>query len=212
MHRWRPTIAPPSPKPARRQRRKCSRTLRAFCYSSRPFFRVGLHRDVRASDSHIVAERSRAMWRTILITAALLTASGCRNRPTQLDPFLGRTTVPPPPTGSVGVGKTTPPSLVAPPSGSVYAPPGGFVSSNSQPSTSAAPPSFTNSSSTPCALHGLLRLDAFERCRKFHESADQGSRTAAGLAQYERCADVVARQPLHGCIVGRSRHHGPAGF
>lgn len=62
------------------------------------------------------------------------------------------------------------------------------------------------------ALHGLLRLDAFERCRKFHESADQGSRTAAGLAQYERCADVVARQPLHGCIVGRSRHHGPAGF
>ena len=94
------------------------------------------------------------MWRTILITAALLTASGCRNRPTQLDPFLGRTTVPPPPTGSVGVGKTTTPSLIAPPSGSVYTPPGGFVSSNSQPSTSAAPPSFTNSSSTPARFTG----------------------------------------------------------
>lgn len=94
------------------------------------------------------------MWRTIVIAAALLTASGCRNRPTQLDPFLGRTTVPPPPTGSVGVGNTTTPSLIAPPSGSVYTPPGGFASNNSQPGTSAAPPSFTNPSSTPARFTG----------------------------------------------------------
>lgn len=32
----------------------------------------------------------------------LVALGGCRNRPTQLDPFLGKTAVPPPPTGSVG--------------------------------------------------------------------------------------------------------------
>ncbi|MBN8625907.1 MAG: hypothetical protein J0M17_10485 [Planctomycetes bacterium] len=87
---------------------------------------------------------------------------GCRNRPTQLDPFLGRTTVPPPPTGSVGVGGTSVPALTAPPSGSVYAPPGGFGSSStaatgsSPTGTVAPPPSFTNNStpSTPARFTG----------------------------------------------------------
>ncbi|MBL9082986.1 MAG: hypothetical protein JNK76_14320, partial [Planctomycetales bacterium] len=98
----------------------------------------------------------------VLFVALSMALVGCRNRPTQLDPFLGRTTVPPPPTGSVGVGGTSVPALTAPPSGSVYAPPGGFGSSStaatgsSPTGTVAPPPSFTNNStpSTPARFTG----------------------------------------------------------
>ena len=56
------------------------------------------------------------MVRRWLIAAALmLSPVGCQNRPTQLDPFLGRTTVPPPPTGSVGTGVVVPPATGATP-------------------------------------------------------------------------------------------------
>jgi hypothetical protein len=96
---------------------------------------------------------------SVVLLVALSTALvGCRNRPTQLDPFLGRTTVPPPPTGSVGAGGTSVPALTAPPSGSVYAPPGSFGSSSTASSSTGTvtpPPSFTNSStSTPARFTG----------------------------------------------------------
>jgi hypothetical protein len=93
---------------------------------------------------------------TILI--ATLAVAGCRTRPAGLDPFLGRTTVMPPPTGAAAVqpGATiavppagAPPSNTAPftsppagspaPAGSIYSPPGGFT-----PNTSAPPRVLSN--------------------------------------------------------------------
>lgn len=84
------------------------------------------------------------MYRFVFLFALLLLC-GCRNRSAQLDPFLGRTTVPPPPTGSIGSpGATglsypaTPPSFnpgSTAPSTIPPASPGGFM-----PNTSAPPP------------------------------------------------------------------------
>ncbi len=98
-----------------------------------------------------------------MATAVLASAGGCRSRPAQLDPFMGRTTVPPPATGSVGGGApaytypAAPPSLVAPPAttippaaspfpsgGSLYAPPGGFTPNTSTPRSSATPQTIVN--------------------------------------------------------------------
>ena len=85
------------------------------------------------------------MYRFVLLLTLLL-VGGCRNRSTQLDPFLGRTTVPPPPTGSVGAANPSglsypaaPPSFnsgsTAPSTIPPAAPSGGFT-----PNTSAPPP------------------------------------------------------------------------
>jgi hypothetical protein len=97
---------------------------------------------------------------TILI--ATLLSSGCRSRPTALDPFLGRTTVPAPPTGAAnvqpgatislpppastlapGTPTTIPPAGTPAPAGSIYSPPGGFTPNTSPPrvlSGNGAPP------------------------------------------------------------------------
>lgn len=97
------------------------------------------------------------MRRRLLTTAIALLATfvGCRSRQQQLDPFIGRTTVPAPVTGSVGTQApaytypAAPPTISTPPAGttspfpsggSLYSPPGGFVPNNSSPTGSAPPP------------------------------------------------------------------------
>jgi hypothetical protein len=94
---------------------------------------------------------------------ATLALGGCRSRPAALDPFLGRTTVAPPPTGAAavqpGAGLTLPPPGTAPagaapafsappagsaPAGSIYSPPGGFT-----PNTSPAPRVLSNNGAPP---------------------------------------------------------------
>lgn len=111
---------------------------------------------------------------TILI--ATLGVAGCRSRPTGLDPFLGRTTVPSPATGAATVqpGATIamPPAGTLPanmlpantapagspaPAGSIYSPPGGFTPNTSAPprvlsnngNPAASPPAQFASNGTP---------------------------------------------------------------
>ena len=101
----------------------------------------------------------------LAFAALVLMIGGCRNQPAQLDPFLGRTTVPPPPTGAVGAPgvlayPAAPPSFTSPPvgSGSVPAtPPGTFVPGNSvapaRPLSSTVPPSNNLPSSPPSTVN-----------------------------------------------------------
>jgi hypothetical protein len=108
------------------------------------------------------------MYRFVFLLMLLL-AGGCRNRPSQLDPFIGRTTVPPPPTGSVGPSNatgvaypaappsfnsgTTSPGTTAPSTIPPAAPPGSFTPNMStpppQPLSSAVPPNTVPSGAAP---------------------------------------------------------------
>ena len=103
-----------------------------------------------------------------VVLMLLLALGGCRNRPTQLDPFLGKTTVPPPPTGSVGTQAplgsqfpaappnwnapptntlpgTTTPGTVAPGTGTPALPPGGSYT----PSVPFPPPQTLSGGTAP---------------------------------------------------------------
>ena len=96
--------------------------------------------------------------------------AGCKNRPAALDPFLGRTKVPPPATGAVGA---QPPGAwnypAAPPTlntsnagGSIYSQPGGSPLSSglnngvapASPFSTPAAPATGGSSSTPARFTG----------------------------------------------------------
>jgi hypothetical protein len=109
---------------------------------------------------------------------AAISVAGCRSRPTGLDPFLGRTTVPAPPTGAATVqpgatiavppantnpspvpGAAAPAGTPASP-GSIYSPPGGFTPNTSPPprvlsgtgapsAPASSPPTQFASSGTP---------------------------------------------------------------
>lgn len=101
-------------------------------------------------------------FRLALATLVLL-VGGCRNQPAQLDPFLGRTTVPAPPTGAVGAQPpgvmaypAAPPSFTSPPTGTTTVPstvPGTFVPNSSMPAprplSSTSPPANNLPSSPP---------------------------------------------------------------
>lgn len=113
--------------------------------------------------------RGRLVFATILLFAF----GGCRNRPQQLDPFLGRTAVPPPPTGSVGASSgvlaypsSPPPSpSLQPPAAGASSPPGtgvgapGTFAPNATTRTPPPPPISTpqilsNNSSPPGSVAG----------------------------------------------------------
>ncbi|MCE9604191.1 MAG: hypothetical protein K8U03_04725 [Planctomycetia bacterium] len=108
------------------------------------------------------------MGRLLALAMLLSLCSGCKNRPAALDPFLGRTKVPAPPTGSVGAQPpgawnypAAPPTLNTSTTGSsIYSPPGGFNSNNStgatppNPFTTPAQPATVNPSSTPARFTG----------------------------------------------------------
>ncbi|MBL9094750.1 MAG: hypothetical protein JNL96_26250 [Planctomycetaceae bacterium] len=94
------------------------------------------------------------MGRFVVLALLLSCAIGCRNRPAQLDPFLGTTKVTPPPTGAIHAPTGVPP-MAPPPSSSVYTPPGGFTPNNASavstpgsPSSTPARFTGTNSSTT----------------------------------------------------------------
>jgi len=75
------------------------------------------------------------MRRLLALAILLSLCAGCKNRPATLDPFLGRTKVPPPSTGAIGAQApgawnypAAPPTLNTTNSGgSIYSPPGGFA-------------------------------------------------------------------------------------
>jgi hypothetical protein len=105
----------------------------------------------------------------------LLLVAGCQNRPSQLDPFLGKTTVPPPATGAVGAQApgvlaypAAPPTMTAPPAAvspgtaapvTVPPPPGTFNPPASTPipqplsGTTTPPPNNPPPSSPPSTMN-----------------------------------------------------------
>lgn len=106
--------------------------------------------------------------RLLALIFAVGLCAGCKNRPAALDPFLGRTKVPPPATGAIGSQApgawnypAAPPTLnTSNTGGSIYSQPGGSplnsgggVAPTSPFSTPAAPAS-GGSSSTPARFTG----------------------------------------------------------
>lgn len=102
----------------------------------------------------------------LVLAALLLFVGGCQNRPPQLDPFLGKTTVPAPATGAVGAQPpgvlaypAAPPSFTSPPPGTgapTSPPPSSFVPNNStmpRPLSGAAPPPNNLPSSPPATMN-----------------------------------------------------------
>ena len=69
------------------------------------------------------------MTRPVILILVGLLMAGCKSQPPMADPFFGRTTIPPPPTGS-STGRVAEPSYQAPP----------FVQASPQSPSSIAPP------------------------------------------------------------------------
>jgi len=109
------------------------------------------------------------MGRLLALIILVLACGGCRNRPTALDPFLGRSKVPPPATGAVGAqppgawnypaspppptspGLSTPGITSSPSNNSIYSPPGGFAPNTGNPSSGAPANPFTTTPTQPGA-------------------------------------------------------------
>jgi len=107
------------------------------------------------------------MGRVLALVILLLACGGCRNRPAALDPFLGRSKVPPPATGAVGAQPpgawnypavppastapafSTPGLSAAPSGGSIYTPPGGFAPNTNGGSSTVSP--FNSTPTQPAA-------------------------------------------------------------
>jgi hypothetical protein len=108
-----------------------------------------------------LVERIRRMACRLVVTALLLLVAGCRNRPPQLDPFLGRTTVPPPATGAVGAGvpnvlsyPAAPPTFTTPPTGGAgVSTPGSFVPNTSSPISQPLSGTTAPGTSGPAAIN-----------------------------------------------------------